>query len=95
MPRAMRVEYPGAIYHAMDRGERREDSLIIGRAKEAKAVLHRSRGGTQRHKPVPADELCAQLEFQSTVPSDGGANERPYCSGFNWMVTGAPHRSPR
>jgi len=25
MPRAMRVEYPGAIYHVMDRGDRRED----------------------------------------------------------------------
>jgi len=25
MPRTMRVEYPGAIYHVMDRGDRRED----------------------------------------------------------------------
>ncbi len=25
MPRAMRVEYPGAIYHVMDRGDRQED----------------------------------------------------------------------
>ena len=25
MPRAMRVEYPGAIYHVMARGDRRED----------------------------------------------------------------------
>ena len=25
MPRRMRVEYPGAICHVMDRGERRED----------------------------------------------------------------------
>ncbi len=24
MPRAVRVEYPGAIYHVMDRGDRRE-----------------------------------------------------------------------
>ena len=24
MPRTMRVEYPGAIYHVMDRGDRRE-----------------------------------------------------------------------
>jgi hypothetical protein len=28
MPRAMRVEYPGAIYHVMDRGDRREDIFI-------------------------------------------------------------------
>jgi hypothetical protein len=29
MPRAMRVEYPGAIYHVMDRGDRREDIFIF------------------------------------------------------------------
>ncbi len=28
MPRAMRVEYPGAIYHEMDRGDRREDIFV-------------------------------------------------------------------
>jgi len=28
MPRAMRVEYPGAIYHLMDRGDRREDIFV-------------------------------------------------------------------
>jgi len=25
MPRLMRIEYPGAIYHVMNRGDRRED----------------------------------------------------------------------
>ncbi|NOS70941.1 MAG: transposase, partial [Verrucomicrobia bacterium] len=24
MPRALRIEYPGAIYHVMNRGDRRE-----------------------------------------------------------------------
>ena len=28
MPRAMRVEYPGAIYHLMDRGDRRKDIFV-------------------------------------------------------------------
>jgi len=28
MPRAMRVEYPGAIYHVMDRGDRREEIFV-------------------------------------------------------------------
>ena len=28
MPRAMRVEYPGAIYHVMDRGDRQEDIFV-------------------------------------------------------------------
>ena len=39
----------------------------IGTAKGAKAVLHRSGRGEDQHKPVPTDEPCAQLEFQSTV----------------------------
>ena len=28
MPRQMRVEYPGAIYHVMSRGDRREDIFL-------------------------------------------------------------------
>ena len=28
MPRALRVEYPGAIYHVMDRGDRQEDIFV-------------------------------------------------------------------
>jgi hypothetical protein len=28
MPRTMRVEYPGAICHVMDRGDRREDIFV-------------------------------------------------------------------
>jgi putative transposase len=28
MPRAMRVDYPGAIYHVMDRGDRHEDIFV-------------------------------------------------------------------
>ena len=28
MPHTMRVEYPGAIYHVMDRGDRREDIFV-------------------------------------------------------------------
>jgi hypothetical protein len=33
VPCAMRVEFPGAIYHIMDRGDRREDiSIIAGQA---------------------------------------------------------------
>jgi hypothetical protein len=67
MPRAMRVEFPGAIHHVMDRGDCREDILIIGTAKGAKSVLHRSGRGQHQHNPARADEPCVQLEFQSTV----------------------------
>jgi REP element-mobilizing transposase RayT len=28
MPRALRVEYPGALYHVMDRGDRQEDIFL-------------------------------------------------------------------
>jgi hypothetical protein len=28
MPRTLRVEYPGAIYHVMDRGDRQEDIFV-------------------------------------------------------------------
>ena len=28
MPRQLRIEYPGAIYHVMDRGDRREDIFV-------------------------------------------------------------------
>ena len=28
MPRTMRVKYPGAIYHVMDRGDRREHIVV-------------------------------------------------------------------
>jgi hypothetical protein len=39
MPRAMRVEYPGAIYHVMDRGDRQKD--IRGLDEAAAAALRR------------------------------------------------------
>jgi len=31
MPRTMRMEYPGAIYHVMDRGDRRESGSRLAR----------------------------------------------------------------
>ena len=40
LPRARRVEYPGAIYHVMDCGDRREDILLNGTATGAKSLLH-------------------------------------------------------
>ena len=30
MPRQLRVEYPGAMYHVMSRGDRREDIFLDG-----------------------------------------------------------------
>jgi hypothetical protein len=51
----------------MGRGDRREDILIIGTAKGAKTVLHRSGREQHQNKPARVDEPSAQLEFQSTV----------------------------
>jgi hypothetical protein len=28
MPRKLRIQYPGAIYHVMNRGDRREDIFV-------------------------------------------------------------------
>jgi hypothetical protein len=42
------------MYHVVDRGDRREDILIIGTAKGAKSVLHRSGRGQHQHKPTRA-----------------------------------------
>jgi hypothetical protein len=36
----MQVEYLGATYHLVDRGERREDTLLIGTAQAANSLLH-------------------------------------------------------
>jgi hypothetical protein len=50
LPRARRVEYPGAIYHMMDRGDQREDILLIGTAKGAKSLLHHVAHEPPQHK---------------------------------------------
>jgi len=34
MPRKMRVEYEGALYHVMSRGDRREDIFLAGKDDE-------------------------------------------------------------
>ena len=34
MPRPLRIEYPGAIYHVMNRGDQREDIFRDGRDRE-------------------------------------------------------------
>ena len=65
MRRAMRVEYPGSIYDVMDCWESREDILIIGTAKGAESVLHRSSRGQHYHKPERAEEPCTQPPSKS------------------------------
>ena len=66
LPRAMRVEYPGAICHVMDRGDRREDILLIGTTKGAKSLLHHLVHEPPEHKTVRMNKADGELEFQST-----------------------------
>jgi hypothetical protein len=66
LPRAMRLEYPGAIYHVMDRGDRREDILLIGTAQAAKSLLHHLAPEPPEHESARMNKADGQLEFQST-----------------------------
>jgi len=50
MPRALRIEYPGAIYHVMNRGDRREP--IFGDDLDLKRFLK------------TLDEVCAKTDWQ-------------------------------
>ena len=50
MPRKLRVEYPGAIYHVMNRGDRREDIFKDDRDRE--------------HFLSALGEVCAKTEWQ-------------------------------
>jgi hypothetical protein len=66
LPRARRAEYPGAICHVMDRGDRREDILLIGTTKGAKSWLHHLAHELPQHKSTRMNKADGQLEFQST-----------------------------
>jgi len=67
-PRARRVEYPGAIYHVMDRGDRREDVLLIGTTKGAKSLLYHLVHEQHEHKSARMNKADGHLELQSTDP---------------------------
>jgi hypothetical protein len=60
------VEYPGAIYQVMDRGDRREDILLIGTAQAAKSWLHPLAHEPPQPKSAGMIKADGQLEFQST-----------------------------
>ena len=52
MPRQLRVQYSGAIYHVMNRGDRREN--IFEEEHRAKGAIHTSLGPSpQDHEPNP------------------------------------------
>ena len=50
MPRQLRLEYPGAIYHVLNRGDQRDDIV---------------RGGDDRHRFIATlEEACAKTDWQ-------------------------------
>jgi len=64
-PRARRVEYPGAIYYVMDRGDRREDILLVFTAHAAKSLLHHLAHEPPQHKSAMMNKADGRLEFQT------------------------------
>jgi hypothetical protein len=61
MPRAMRVEHPGAIYHVIDRGDRREDIFVNDADRQD---FLKTLAEAYPVKATRANESYAQLEFQ-------------------------------
>ena len=86
MPRTMRVEYPGAIYHVMDPGDRQEDihlddaddlnpiragpALVAGLFGQALSVLLNGRRGDNSFPAARAGDECPRGEHAGD-PHDG------------------------
>jgi hypothetical protein len=81
MPRAMRVEYPGAIYYVMDQGDRREDIFVndVDRQDFLKTLaeacqktgwqVHAGDGGTSSKGNHPAHQVDCR------APANGHSQE--------------------
>src|SRR2546426_833996 len=63
MPRKLRVEYPGAIYHVMNRGDRREPRFPDDEGRET--VLASPGGGCGRTKLLGAEESLKVFAWSS------------------------------
>ena len=56
----LRIEYPGAIYHVLNRGDQRDDIV---------------RGGDDRHRFIATlEEACAKTDWQVHAYWDGSGN---------------------
>jgi hypothetical protein len=67
MPRAMRVEYPGAIYPVMDRGDRRED-IFVDDVDRQDLVKTLDRGTTLPIKWIAAEVQLIGICFSRARP---------------------------
>jgi hypothetical protein len=65
VPRKIRVDYPGAIYHVMSRGDRGEDIFIPLLGTEDRLLAYPG----QRHKSDPGKwVIAARLRRETTLP---------------------------
>ena len=85
MARKLRVEYPGAIYHVMNRGDRHEP--IFGQRGGSPAFRRDARRGL-RQDGLAASRLCPHAE-----PFSSGGRDTPAQSGRrDEMVAGHLHQ---
>jgi len=73
MPRKMRVEYPGAIYHVMSRGDRREDIFLDDGRGPARLSQDAGRGMSKDG----FSSACLLSDAQSFSSGAGDAQRQP------------------
>ena len=91
MARKLRVEYPGAIYHAMNRGDRREPiftndyPLHLQEAAQRPAWLRVDRllgeWGIPKDSAAGREQFAGQMEARRRAEGVGGYEPQGWCLG--------------
>ena len=85
MPRKLRVEYPGAIYHVMNRGDRQEPIFLD---EEDRRLFLTNLGGVLRENRMGG--ACVLTDAQSF--SFGHRNTERQSGGWDEVVSWYLHR---
>ncbi len=80
MPRHLRIEYPGAIYHAMNRGDRRED---IFRDEEDRHRFLATLGEACQNPLARVHAYCLMRNHFHLVVETPAAN---LVAGMKWLL---------
>jgi addiction module RelB/DinJ family antitoxin len=86
MSRKLRIEYPGAMYHVMNRGDQRQDMsdpTTVFRAQVPARRLRRAQRILHRLGLSPAEAvnmLLAQIELRKGLPFDVSMAPKPLLS---------------
>ena len=80
MSRKLRIEYPGAMYHVMNRGDQRED-IFRGRRRPPEVPVHAGRG--LRQNGVAS---AGVLPDAHSFPSGPGAPQPNLVFGMKWFL---------